>query len=161
MFYVDKYRRDDDGTGGLFGSSRSRPEVATILNRLGQSHQLIRSWEHLCQVTRVPGPVSSSSSSSSSSRSASSSTAASDKVDRLAAEKALHGELAAWEERACRSDFIGGKDFSIADAAFWPILHEIVLKWADWDGHIFSCLGRYHDRIGARSSVGRFPDWWS
>ena len=157
MIYVEKYRRDDGGTGGLFGSSHTRSEVATILNRLGQSHQLIRGWERFCQVTTLPRPGSSSSSRSS----ASSSAPSSSNVDRLAVEKALHGELAVWEERASRSDFIGGKVFSVADAAFWPVLHEIVWRWADWDVHIFPCLGRYHDRIGARPSARRFSDWWS
>lgn len=148
MFYLEKYYREG---GGTFGSAHTRSEVATIVSRCGQTHQLIRCWERFCQVTTLPRPASSSSASSS--FSSATTSASCTNADRLAAEKALHRELATWEDRAGRFDFLGCDAYSVADAAFWPVLHDIVIKWADWDIEVFAHLHRYHDLLLKRPCV--------
>ena len=177
IFYLERYYRDGGGGGGdgsnsatvtspssssSSSSSYTRSEMATILTRSGLTHQLILCWERFGQVTTLPRPSSSSSSTFSSSTSTSTSSTmasssfsstSSTNADRVAAEKALHRELATWEDRASHYAHIGCHAYSVADSAFWPVLDDIVRKWADWDHHIFANLHRYHVALLARPAV--------
>ncbi|KAI9887558.1 MAG: hypothetical protein M1823_000649 [Watsoniomyces obsoletus] len=150
MFYIEKYYRPNNS--GAYGTQHTRIEIATMFNRIAQSASLMTCWDRFCQLTTLPRPRSSSSTSSTFSSGTSSN------VDRLAAEKALHRELAAWEERAARFVHMGADCFTVADSAFWPILNEIVTKWADWDEHVFQRLSRYHDLVKKRESVKKLME---
>ena len=134
MFYVEQYHRYNDA----FGSSHTRSEVATMFSQLGESQELQMIWQRLCQQTTMDGKQKDSSAG-----------------ERLKAEKALHLDLQIWEESLARlgSSYIAGKSYSIADSAFWPLLDEIISKWADWDDEEFPELKKYHGRIGRGERV--------
>jgi nicotinamidase-related amidase/alkylated DNA repair dioxygenase AlkB/glutathione S-transferase len=160
IFYLEKYHRGPDGSLGAFGASLSPPEIALTMTRVGQMHELTRAWDRMCHVTTLlPRPASSSSSSASSFFSSASAGSGggggggANTAERLAAEKALHRELATWEERASRFAFIACDSFTVADSAFWPVLHDIVTRWADWDAEFFASLKQYYDRVRRRPSV--------
>ena len=133
IFYVETYYRYN----GAFGLTHPRSEVAAALTQFSESQDLLRNWLRFCQLTTI-GKESSPSSSH---------------ADRLDVEKALHRELQRWEESLERFTYTAGKSYTIADSAFWPLLGEIISKWADWDREAFPELSKYHKRVSERSSV--------
>ncbi|KAI5860821.1 hypothetical protein GGS23DRAFT_579062 [Durotheca rogersii] len=66
-------------------------------------------------------------------------------------------ELAIWEGYAAEgNDFIAASTMTLADFAFWPVLHDIIgtpgqSEFAG-DGQTFENLKRYHERIKTRGS---------
>ncbi|KAK8878955.1 DNA oxidative demethylase ALKBH2 [Apiospora arundinis] len=75
-----------------------------------------------------------------------------------AAAAALHKHLGIWETYATESEFIAGPSMSIADFAFWPVLHEIKQTEKKNDGATdpladLTKLEAYYQRIKERESV--------
>ena len=89
-----------------------------------------------------------------------------DRDDRVAA--LGRAELAAWAARAREADFIAGPAISLADFAFWPVLHAMVTA-SGWFGIVglfpddkdgdqgaaAAALQMYYERVKARDSVRR------
>lgn len=59
--------------------------------------------------------------------------------------------LALWDIYASEDLFIAGPTPSVADYAFWPVLHEVLKEWGD--GIESPNLELYHDRMLGRESV--------
>jgi len=59
--------------------------------------------------------------------------------------------LALWDIYASEDVFIAGPTPSVADYAFWPVLHEVVKEWGD--GIDSPNLQAYYDRMMQRESV--------
>lgn len=145
LFYVETYHR-----GGL-GTSHTRAEIVTALNRVDESGQLLRTWQQL----REQGPASKRSSVSSPSSPSSSSSSPSRHPESRETEASLRYELGRWERRAAKTAFVAGETYSLADSAFWPVLHDVVSHWAHWDAESYPGLTEYHDRVQSGAEVGR------
>ena len=54
-----------------------------------------------------------------------------------------------WENyaRNSTSGFIVGDRFTVADSAFYPLLHELMMCWKAFDGIRYPALRRYRDWI--------------
>lgn len=65
--------------------------------------------------------------------------------------KLLDKELKLWEGYAKESDYIAGDTISIADAALWPILHDVKGKFSVKPR--FPKLYEYYERLRRRNSV--------
>ncbi len=59
--------------------------------------------------------------------------------------------LALWDIYASEDSFIAGPTPSVADYAFWPVLHEVVKEWGE--GIDSPNLQAYYDRMMLRESV--------
>ena len=59
--------------------------------------------------------------------------------------------LALWDIYASEDVFIAGPTPSVADFAFWPVLHEVVKEWGE--GIDSPNLQAYYDRMMQRESV--------
>ncbi|RYP93622.1 hypothetical protein DL770_000254 [Monosporascus sp. CRB-9-2] len=76
-------------------------------------------------------------------------------LDRYGAgsdEGALGRELAVWTAYAAEAEFIAGPSLTLADFAFWPILHSLVAgkkRGVDIDG----ALLEYYERVKGREAV--------
>lgn len=70
---------------------------------------------------------------------------------------ALHKHLDVWETYAAESEFITAPCMTLADFAFWPVLHEIKQTGAKDDGNDplteFTKLEAYYQRVKKRESV--------
>ncbi|KAK8115896.1 hypothetical protein PG984_012398 [Apiospora sp. TS-2023a] len=70
---------------------------------------------------------------------------------------ALHQQLEFWEAYATMSDFIAAPCMTLADFAFWPVLHDIKQAYAKDGGADpladFTRLEAYYQRVKERESV--------
>ena len=60
---------------------------------------------------------------------------------------AFVAEMEVWEEYAEESAYAGGEVFSVVDAAFWPLLDEIVESWRGWSASRYGNLASYWKRV--------------
>ena len=67
--------------------------------------------------------------------------------------KPFRQELELWDAHAAEESFIAGSTICIADFALWPVLHEIIKEWPDFDGN--ENLTRYYQFLKRQESVVR------
>ncbi|KAL8967258.1 MAG: hypothetical protein Q9183_003002 [Haloplaca sp. 2 TL-2023] len=137
LFYLDKHYPYE-------GTDESRPQDPASsgsqnFSRAAQSNELLFSWQNLRTQSQK------SESSTSSNRPTSSHGMAIADFEK---------DLVAWEVYAKESQhFITGKDWTMIDCAFWPVLNEIVHHWGGFKVQRYPALSAYHERVLGRESV--------
>ncbi|CAJ2503050.1 Uu.00g104440.m01.CDS01 [Anthostomella pinea] len=74
--------------------------------------------------------------------------------------KLLRRELTTWDRYAGEGDYIAGNSgmVTLADFAFWPVLHAMMPAMREAEGFDFENLQGYYERIKARAATGVLLD---
>ena len=128
--------------------------TSNVLARVTQANELLYLWQELCSEplsasTRATHQMRRLSRTIAGMGDAPDSTVAGRPapMDRPAA-TAFVAELEIWEEYTEESTYAGGDAFSVVDAAFWPLLNEIVEEWDGWSAAQYGNLANYWRRVG-------------
>ncbi|KAI9758950.1 MAG: hypothetical protein M4579_002690 [Chaenotheca gracillima] len=151
LMYLEFYHRN----GGDINQNRTRPEVGEMFTRMGQSNDLLNAWRVVAPVlTRsLSSPPHTGRTDRPDSDDAESKF---DQEQKREADRLLASELKLWDGIAARNDYIGGRIYSMADAAIWPVLREIVLLApATLTEERFPTLMTYYHRVEGLESSRR------
>jgi glutathione S-transferase len=75
--------------------------------------------------------------------------------------QAVYKELDFWEKYAGEADYIAGRQFTLADAAFFPLLGYMLHRGFQWDSTRWPNLKGYFDRIWAKDCAKKAqPEGW-
>lgn len=81
--------------------------------------------------------------------------------NRAALVEAVYNELGFWEKYAMDAEFIAGSSFTLADAAFFPLLGYMFHRGFGWNEERWPNLQRYYERVRNRDCAQRAqPEGW-